>query len=121
VVPKQAFTVAYAVVTRRREESLHWEQEEIWPQRLHQVAGDNTGTELERWRIVGLSPVVFPDAVAVANALPNPAMAEPAWTDSGTRRPRPADGAFCRRPGGRVGRAWLGPPAAVDFGGPLIA
>ncbi|MFF0794735.1 hypothetical protein [Streptomyces spiralis] len=50
-------------------------------------------------------------------------MAELAWADSGAGRPRPlpADGAFCGRLGERVGRAWLGPLSAVDYGGPLIA
>ncbi|MEU9485972.1 hypothetical protein AB0D83_20295 [Streptomyces decoyicus] len=28
---------------------------------------------------------------------------------------------FCRRLGERLGRAWLGPLAAADHGGPLIA
>ncbi|MEU9640122.1 DNA-binding protein [Streptomyces tendae] len=42
---------------------------------------------------------------------------------SGAGRPRalPADGMFCRRLGERLGRGWLGPLAATDHGGPLIA
>ncbi|WP_447034599.1 DNA-binding protein [Streptomyces sp. DSM 118878] len=121
--PGQVFALAHAVVARWWEEALHWEQEEIWPQRLHRVAGGNAGTDLQRWRLVGRDPVTFPEVVAVADALLDPAMAELAWTDSGARRPRPlpADGAFCRRLGERVGRAWLGPLSAVDYGGPLIA
>ncbi|MEU4120537.1 hypothetical protein AB0F71_39360 [Kitasatospora sp. NPDC028055] len=41
-------------------------------------------------------------------------MAELVWQDSGAGRPRalPADGAFCRRLGERVGRPWLGPLTA---------
>ncbi|MFJ3310351.1 hypothetical protein ACIPSA_46660 [Streptomyces sp. NPDC086549] len=72
---------------------------------------------------MGRDAVVFPEVVAVAEALLDPGMAELAWHDSGAGRPRspPADGAFCRRPGERTGRAWLGPLAAVDYGGPLIA
>ncbi|MFD8262413.1 hypothetical protein ACFV19_26630 [Streptomyces griseoluteus] len=59
----------------------------------------------------------------MADVLLDPAMAEPVWRDSGAGRPRPlpADGAFCRRLGERVGRAWLGPLSAVDYGGPLVA
>ncbi|MFF9706775.1 hypothetical protein ACF1FE_37460 [Streptomyces griseofuscus] len=74
-------------------------------------------------RIVGRDAVVFPEVMAVADALLNPVMAELVWTDSGAGRPRPlpADGAFCRRLGERVGRKWLGPLSAVDYGGPLIA
>ncbi|MEU7195516.1 DNA-binding protein [Streptomyces xinghaiensis] len=121
--PGQVFTLAHAVVARWWDEALHWEREEIWPRRLHQVAGGNAGTELQWWRVVGRDAVVYPEVVAVADALLDPAMAELVWRDSGAGRPRPlpADGAFCRRLGERVGRDWLGPLAAVDYGGPLIA
>ncbi|MDX2762921.1 DNA-binding protein [Streptomyces europaeiscabiei] len=104
-------------------EALYWEQEEIWPQRLHRVAGGNAGSRLGWWRIVGRDAVVLPEVVAVADALLDPAMAELVWRDSGAGRPRPlsADGAFCRRLGERVGRNWLGPLSAVDYGGPLLA
>ncbi|MER6330536.1 DNA-binding protein [Streptomyces sp. NPDC001034] len=120
--PGQVFAVAHAVVARWWEEALHWEREEIWPRRLHQVAGGNAGTDFERWRIVGRDPVTFPEVVAVADALLDPAMTELVWRDSGAGRPRPlpADGAFCRRLGERVGRGWLGPLSAVDYGGPLL-
>ncbi|MFD8789751.1 hypothetical protein [Streptomyces vinaceus] len=67
--------------------------------------------------------VVFPEVVAVADALLDPAMEELAWADSGREqiRPRPVDGAFCRELGVRVGRPWLGPVVAVDYDGPLVA
>ncbi|WP_329453786.1 DNA-binding protein [Streptomyces sp. NBC_01497] len=121
--PERVFALAYAVVARWWEQALHWERETLWPQRLHQVAGGNAGTELERWRIVGRDAVVFPEVVAVADALLDPAMAELVWRDSGAGRPRalPSDGAFCRRLGERVGRGWLGPLAATDYGGPLTS
>lgn len=123
VEPARVFALAYAVVARWWEQALHWEREVIWPRRLHQVAGGNAGTELERWRIVGRDAAVFPEVVAVADALLDPAMAELAWTDSGAGQPRPlpADGAFCHRLGERVGRGWLGPLAATDYGGPLTS
>jgi hypothetical protein len=72
---------------------------------------------------VGRDAVVFPEVVAVADALLDPGMAELVWADSGAGRPRalPADGMFCRRLGELVGRVWLGPLAAADHGGPLIA
>ncbi len=59
----------------------------------------------------------------MADALLDPAMSELVWADSGAARPRalPADGVFCRRLGERLGRGWLGPLAATDHGGPLIA
>ncbi|MFF2430869.1 TniQ family protein [Streptomyces mirabilis] len=121
--PERVFALAYAVVARWWEQALNWEREAAWPRRLHQVAGGNAGTELDWWRIVGRDAVVFPEVVAVADALLDPAMAQLAWLDSGAGRPRalPADGAFCRRLGERVGRKWLGPLAATDYGGPLTS
>lgn len=121
--PERVFALAHAVVARWWEQALHWERETIWPRRLHQVADGNAGTDLERWRIVGRDAAIFPDIVAVADALLDPAMAELAWRDSGAGQPRllPADGAFCRRLGERVGRGWLGPLAATDYGGPLTS
>ncbi|KDN74260.1 DNA-binding protein [Streptomyces olindensis] len=121
--PERVFALAHAVVVRWWEQAFHWDRETIWPRLLHQVAGGNAGTDLERWRIVGRDTVVFPEVVAVADALLDPAMAQLAWLDSGAGQPRalPADGAFCRRLGERVGRRWLGPLAATDYGGPLTS
>jgi hypothetical protein len=123
VGPGEVFALAHAVVARWWEQALYWEREVVWPRRLHQVAGGDAGPELERWRIVGRDAVIFPEVVAVADALVDPAMAQLAWTDSGAGQPRllPADGAFCRKLGERVGREWLGPLASVDYGGPLLA
>ncbi|MFJ8470110.1 hypothetical protein [Streptomyces swartbergensis] len=72
---------------------------------------------------MGREAVVFPEVVAVADALLDPAMAHLVWMDSGAGRPRalPADGMFCRRLGKRIGREWLGPLAASDHGGPLTS
>ncbi|MFF7266478.1 DNA-binding protein [Streptomyces sp. NPDC008159] len=121
--PERVFALAQAVVARWWEQALQWERETIWPRRLHRVAGGDAGGDLERWRIVGRDAVVFPEVVAVADALLDPAMAELVWADSGAGRPRalPADGTFCRRLGERVGRPWLGPLAATDYGGPLTS
>ncbi|MQS98799.1 DNA-binding protein [Streptomyces jumonjinensis] len=121
--PERVFALAGAVVGRWWEQALGWERETVWPRRLHQVAGGDAGPEFEWWRIVGRGAVVFPEGVAVAEALLDPAMAELVWVDSGAGRPQalPADGLFCRRLGERVGREWLGPLAAADHGGPLIA
>ncbi|MDT0398511.1 MULTISPECIES: DNA-binding protein [Streptomyces] len=123
VEPERVFALAHAVVARWWGQALQWERETVWPRRLHQVAGGDAGGDLERWRIVGRDAVVFPEVVAVADALLDPAMAELVWADSGAGRPRalPADGLFCRRLGERLGRGWLGPLAATDHSGPLIA
>ncbi|WLW58284.1 DNA-binding protein [Streptomyces sp. YU58] len=119
--PERVFALAHAVVAWWWEQALNWDRETIWPRRLHQVAGGNAGTDLERWRIVGRDAVVFPEVVAVADALLDPAMAELAWRTSGGMRPRARgeDDPFCRRLGERVDRDWLGPLAAADYGGPL--
>ncbi|WP_445398781.1 DNA-binding protein [Streptomyces sp. LE64] len=121
--PERVFALARAVVARWWEQAYGWERETIWPRRLHQVAGGDAGGDLERWRIVGRDAVVFPEVVTVADALLDPGMAELVWADSGAGRPRalPADGLFCRKLGERLGRGWLGPLAATDHGGPLIA
>ncbi|MGV9551790.1 DNA-binding protein [Streptomyces ardesiacus] len=121
--PERVFALAQAVVARWWEQAFGWEREAIWPRRLHQVAGGDAGGDLERWRIVGRNAVVFPEVVAVADALLEPVMAELVWADSGAGQPRalPVDGMFCRRLGERLGRTWLGPLAAADHGGPLIA
>ncbi|MFC9033646.1 DNA-binding protein [Streptomyces arboris] len=121
--PERVFALAHAVVVRWWEQALQWEREEVWPWRLHQVAGGDAGGDLGWWRIVGRDAVVFPEVVAVADALLDPAMAQLVWVDSGAGKPRvlSVDGLFCRRLGERVGRGWLGPLAAADHGGPLIA
>nr|WP_237519969.1 DNA-binding protein [Streptomyces sp. HUCO-GS316] len=121
VEPERVFALAHAVVARWWEQALHWEREAVWPRRLHQVAGGNAGTELERWRIVGRDAVVLPEVVAVADALLDPAMAELAWRASGRMRPRVrgGDDPFCHRLGERVDRDWLGSLVAADYGGPL--
>jgi len=129
VEPGEVFGLASAVVCRWWEESLHWEQEQIWSARLRQVAGAaaraGTGTTagLGWWRAVVRDALVFPEVVTVASTLLEPAMAQLVWRDSGGERarPLPADGAFCHELGVRVHRPWLGPLVAVDHGGPLLS
>ncbi|WP_244260064.1 DNA-binding protein [Kitasatospora cineracea] len=123
VEPGSVFAMARAVVCRWWEQALEWEQEKVWPARLHALAGGDASGDFWRWRAVGRDAAVFPEAVEVAAALLDPAMAELVWVDSGAGRPRPlpVDGEFCRQLGERVGRGWLGRLAAADLGGPLIA
>ncbi|WP_234335712.1 hypothetical protein [Streptomyces sp. NRRL S-1022] len=58
---------------------------------------------------MGRDAVVFPEVVAVAEALLGPAMAELVWVDSGAGRLRapPVDGMFCRWRAGTGGRLWI--------------
>ncbi|MEU0969207.1 hypothetical protein ABZ357_28740 [Streptomyces sp. NPDC005917] len=105
------FALAHAVVARWWEQALYREQEEIWPRRLHQLAGGSVGSQLEWWRTVGRDAAVFPEVTAVAQALLEPAMAELAWRASGGMQPRArgADDPFRRRLGERVGRTGWDP------------
>lgn len=121
--PGQVFAMAHAVVCAWWELALYWDQERIWPARLHLLAGGDASGDLSRWRAIGRDAVILPEVVEVADALLDPAMAELVWRDSGAEHPRPlpAGGAFCRELGVRVGRPWLGPLVATDYGGPLTA
>ncbi|MDH6545908.1 DNA-binding protein [Streptomyces sp. SAI-041] len=121
VEPERVFALARAVVCWWWEQSLAWEQESIWPGRLHHLIGGNVGAELDWWRIVGRDAVVFPEVVAVADALLDPATAELVWRSSSAGQPPLPDAMVWRRLGERVGRPWLGPLAATDYGSPLIA
>ncbi|WP_257136647.1 hypothetical protein [Streptomyces sp. f150] len=81
--PERMFALAHAVVARWWEQALHWEREKVWPRRLHRVAGGDAGGDLEWWRIVGRDAVIFPEVVAVADALLDPGMGKLVWVDSG--------------------------------------
>ncbi|MEV7544945.1 DNA-binding protein [Streptomyces sp. NPDC089915] len=122
VEPAEVFGLARAVVCRWWEHSLHWEQEWIWPRRLELVAGRGARGDVDRWRAIARDAVVFPEIVALADVLLDPAAEELAWTDSGRAglpRPLPGESRFDRHLGEQVGRPWLGPLVATD-GGPLI-
>lgn len=116
--PERVLALARAVVCRWWDQALYWEREEIWPDRLHRLADGDAGGGLERWRALGRDAAVFPEVVAVAEALLDPAMAELAWAGSGADRPRPlpADGAFCRELG-RVARTRLAAYRAAGAAG----
>ncbi|MEU6846305.1 hypothetical protein ABZ930_30965 [Streptomyces sp. NPDC046716] len=115
------FALAHAVVAHWWEEALHWEREEIWPRRLHRLAGGDAGARFVWWRITGRDAAIYPEVVTVAQMLLEPATAEAAWQASGAMhaRMRRADDALCRQVGERVGRAWLGPLLAHDRPSPL--
>ncbi|MFI1855537.1 DNA-binding protein [Streptomyces sp. NPDC020480] len=122
VEPEQAFALAHAVVAHWWEQALYWEAEWIWPRRLHRLAGGSVGAELEWWRIVGRDAAIFPEAVAVADALLDPVMQELLWHDTdapGGPRLAPFDGVFARRLSERLERPWLYP--LDDGNAPLMA
>ena len=117
------FTVARAVVCQWWDQALGWEQERIWPARLHRLAGGDAGPEFWWWRAVAREAATFPEVVAVAGALVDPVVAELVWTDSGGERirPFPPDGALCQELGRRLARPWLGEVGAVPDSSALTA
>ncbi|WP_126644121.1 hypothetical protein [Embleya hyalina] len=109
VDPSEVFGVAWAVVCRWWESALSWEREVIWPRRLHAVAGGDAGGDFAWWRVVGRDAVVFPEAVAVADAL-----LDPAWCSDCGATAVPGGRGRCGRTGrlaansgnGSGGRGW---------------
>ncbi|MFD7732158.1 DNA-binding protein [Kitasatospora phosalacinea] len=124
VEPAAVFSVAWAVVCQWWELALGWEQERVWPARLHALArGDaGAGEGFWWWRVVAREAAVFPEVVAVAGALVDPVVTEMVWRDSGGERVRafPADGEFAQELGRRLGRPWLGEGGAVAGSGALV-
>ncbi|MFJ9847592.1 DNA-binding protein [Kitasatospora sp. NPDC101155] len=123
VGPGEVFGVAYAVVCQWWDLALEWEQERIWPARLHRLAGGDAGPEFWWWRAVAREAATFPEVVTVAGALVDPVVAELVWQDSGAERirPFPPDGALCRELGRRLARPWLGEVGAVPDSSALTA
>ena len=115
VTPEAAFAVAQAVVCQWWQLALEWEDEQIWPARLHQLAGGDAGTQFWWWRAVAREASIFPEAIALTETLLDPGVAEMVWQDSGAEhiRPFPPDCEFARELGRRLGRSWLGAVGAV--------
>ncbi|MET9618136.1 hypothetical protein [Kitasatospora indigofera] len=117
------FAVARAVVCQWWDLALGWEQERIWPARLHRLAAGDAGPEFWWWRAVAREAATFPEVVAVAGALVDPVVAQLVWTDSGGERirPFPPDGALCQKLSRRLARPWLGEVGAVPDSSALTA
>ena len=115
-VPSDAvFAVARAVVCQWWDLALEWKPEHIWPARLHALAGSDASEKFWWWRAVAREAAVFPETVALAGALIDPAVADMAWRDSGAERIRPflSDGELAQELGRRLDRPWLGEVGAV--------
>ena len=115
VAPGAVFAVARAVVCQWWDLAMKWTAERIWPARLHRLAGGDAGEEFWWWRAVAREAAIFPEVMALAQALLDPAVAEMVWQDSGAEsvRPFPPDGRFGQELGRRLDRPWLGQAGAV--------
>ena len=110
MTPGAVFAVARAVVCQWWDLALEWNDERIWPQRLHALAGGDASDNLWWWRAVTREATTFPETVALAGALIDPAVADKVWHDSGgpgTFRISPRDGQFEQELARRLGRPWL--------------
>ena len=63
--PGRVFALARAVVCAWWEQALEWEQERIWPARLHALAGGDAGPRFWWWWVIARDAVTFPETVAL--------------------------------------------------------
>ncbi|MER5295567.1 hypothetical protein ABT382_26360 [Streptomyces pharetrae] len=121
VAPGEVFALARAVVCG------WWEREVVWGPRLEQLVAamigrgvDPVGWGDRQWRLVARDVVVFPDIVAVAQALGDLRLWERAGQGAGgLLRDRAGAERFAAALGGRLGRPWLGEVEAAGPAGPL--
>ncbi|MGV9551854.1 Helicase associated domain protein [Streptomyces ardesiacus] len=127
-VPREVFALARAVVCGWWESQAFWAREEVWGPRLERVlaanalrrVGDPAGWGLEQWRLLVRDAVVFPEIVAVAQALLDPRLQERAGEGGeGLLRDRAGAGPVAAALGVRLGRPWLAEVEAAGPGGPL--
>ncbi|MFF4846180.1 hypothetical protein [Streptomyces collinus] len=128
--PGEVFALARAVVCGWWEQEEFWEREAVWGWRLEQVvaatrrwAGDPVGWEAAQWRLAVRDAVVFPEVVAVAQALVDPQVRHLA-VDSGPHglvRSRHDGERLAAVLGRRLGRGWLGELPGIAGAGPLGA
>jgi hypothetical protein len=113
--PGDVFAVARAVVCGWWQQEAFWQRERVWGQRLERVALDTSRRNqaawqwpTEWWQLLARDAVVFPEVVAVAAALVDPAL-RLLVTDGRplVRRSRHHD-RFVTALGDRLERGWLG-------------
>ncbi|MEV8597574.1 Helicase associated domain protein [Streptomyces sp. NPDC052012] len=126
--PREVFGLARAVVCRWWGQEEFWERETLWGPRVEQLVAatrrwcpDPAGWGVEQWRLLVRDVVIFPEVVAVAQALVDPRMQQLAAENragalirgwgSGER--------FAAALGKRLGREWLVELEADGHGGPL--
>ncbi|MGY5060005.1 Helicase associated domain protein [Streptomyces sp. 900105755] len=126
----EVFEFARAVVCGWWERKEFWEREAEWGPRLEQVVaatrwwrGHPAGWGVAQWRLLARDVVVFPEVVAVAEALVDPRMQRLAAGNGPGSLVR--DGGGCARLaiglGRRLGREWLVELEADIHAGPLAS
>ncbi|WP_179851858.1 hypothetical protein [Streptomyces sp. Ag109_G2-15] len=113
--PGDVFAVARAVVCGWWQQEAFWQRERLWAQRLERVAfATSRRSEVAArwpaawWRLVARDAVVFPEVVAVAAALVDPALRLLVTGERLLVRRSPDDGRFVTVLGDRLERGWLG-------------
>ena len=127
---REVFGLARAVVCGWWGRTEFWERDAVWEPRLQQVVAatrrwcpDLVGWGVEQWRLLVRDVVVFPEVVAVAEALVDPRMQQLA-SGSGAGalvRGRGGGERFAAALGERLRRVWLGELEADGHSGPLAS
>ncbi|MFF4362842.1 hypothetical protein ACFY1U_34535 [Streptomyces sp. NPDC001351] len=128
--PREVFGLARAVVGGWWGREEFWERERVWGPRLEQLVAatrrwcpDPAGWGVEQWRLLVRDVVMFPEVVAVAQALLDPRMQQlVAENRSGALvRGRGSGERLAAALGKRLGREWLVELEADGHGGPLAS
>ncbi|WP_159398256.1 transposase [Streptomyces aureocirculatus] len=128
--PRQVFGLARAVVCGWWGREDFWERETVWGPRLEQLVAatrrwcpDPAGWGVEQWRLLVRDVVLFPEVVAVAEALVDPRMQQMAAGSGAGALVRGRGGGerFTAALGERLGQVWLGELETDGHGGPLAS
>ncbi|MGW1917626.1 hypothetical protein ACWCQS_45000 [Streptomyces sp. NPDC002076] len=113
--PGAVFAVARAVVCGWWQQEAFWQREQVWDQRLERVILDTSRRNEAAsqwptawWRLVARDAVVFPEVVAVAAALVDPALQLLVTDERPLVRRSRHHGRFVTALGDRLARGWLG-------------
>ncbi|GDY69985.1 hypothetical protein SAV14893_093780 [Streptomyces avermitilis] len=113
--PGAVFAVARAVVCGWWQQEAFWEREQVWSQRLERITLDTSRrSEVASewpaawWQLVARDAVVFPEVVAVAAALVDPALRLLVTDERPLVRRSRHNGRFVTALGERLERGWLG-------------
>ncbi|MFI9771671.1 hypothetical protein ACIHJG_33055 [Streptomyces sp. NPDC052415] len=104
------------------QQAAAWQEERIWPQRLHHLIQSPAVSSPEAaWAPALRDAATLPEIIIVTTALTDPACVQMAHTDHARKRPPGwgTGGRFVHHLGRRLNRPWLGPLLTVDYTSPL--